>query len=711
MTPLERRQYHRQMKKDDKNIWQQELRKTRLKEAKFLDIKKKKLFKLHGHPQHSHGYFIGIDGEGEEYGQHETFMIGDSIDPVTKVKGTPYTSRPHRYTLLAASTGDKVINRAGLTTIECFNFLCDLRDKHPLGILVIFSGMYDFNHMLKDGFDKEQMKKLCAGESVYFEYQGVKYGVELRSRKCIMIRRGMYKGKTGKVLWQSKVVVWDVWGLFQGAFVEVIEKWIGKDYKHYNLIKYMKAKRGEFENVGSEVIEAYNAAELEALVEIMNQVRECSKNLGLHFTRWDGAGAVAASMLKKNNIRNSISVTPQNLIEAVRCAYSGGRIEVCKIGNYEGKVYDYDINSAYPSILPSLPDMSGGEWSYGMDSAVPNGFTIVHCKYHFCDDLPFYPLYYRTELKEISFPQFGEGWYWHPEYVQACNVPGLLEVIEWWHYEPKLPNPFLWVRNYYEKRRDMINNPVEKWYTGGEKMLKLGCNSIYGKLVQQVGYKQSRLPPFHQMEWGGYITSAIRAKLFGAGFSDCDNIIGFATDGIFSKAPLKLDISESKEFGKWELKKPVPDGITIAMPGVYWWHTGKEEYQHFSRGFDKKTMRTPDIILDAWKRGEREVTIPTRKIIGLPTALTSDVFWHLRARFCDTVKKLTIDGGGHKRMPCDVVKDKPYKNLISLEVSPNIVYQERAQGCSFPYPLAWENDSQLFKYLDKEKDEEDTRNI
>lgn len=705
MTPTEKSRYYLLMKKEDKlisqgkpkNFWQIEIKKK-----KILEKKKEALLKLNGHPQHSHGYFIAIDGEGEEYGEQETHYIGDAE--------TPYISRAHRYTLLAASTGDKVFNKDGLTSLECLNFLCDIREKHPLGILVIFSGMYDFNHILKNLFNKEDTKKLCSGESVYFEKNSIKYGIDLRARKCLMIRRGSYRGKTGKLNWQQKVVIWDVWGLFGCSFVEVIEKWLGVDYKHYKLIKYMKSKRGEFENVENEVIETYNKAELETLVTVMNQVKDCSQKLGLHCTRWDGAGAIAASMLKKNSIKKSISVTPQNLVEAVRCAYSGGRIEIAKLGSYKGKVYDYDINSAYPSILPSLPDMSGGEWSYGKDSNVPSGFTIVHVKFNFAYDLPFYPLYYRTRQKQISFPDSGEGWYWFPEYEQALNVPGILEVIEYWHYESKQPNPFLWVHEYYEKRRDMINNPVEQWYGGGEKMLKLGCSSIYGKLVQQVGYKQSRLPPFHQMEWGGYITSAIRAKLFAAAFTDSDNIIGFATDGIFCKQPLDLDISTTKEFGKWELK-PVPEGVTIAMPGVYWWHFEDDNYHHFSRGFDKNTMRKPDIIVEAWKRGESEVVIPTRKIIGLPTALTSDDFWYLRARFCETIKKLTINGFSHKRLGCDVLESQPHKNMINLRINPNTVYNEGLQECSFPYPLAWENDSSLYKFLDKNNDEADTINI
>lgn len=635
------------------------------------------------------GQFIGLDGEGESIGENEKFQVG--------TEGKIYHAKKHNYTLLAASTGESLYNGGHrLDSYRCLDFLLDLADDHPKAIFVIFAGSYDINHMLMFGFERAILQEIARGQRVEFEHKGITYDIEYRSRKSLSIRRGLefkLSATTGKYIpcWKSKITIWDVWGFFQDSFAEVVRKWLGKDYKHYELIKYMKTLRGDFANVAQDKINAYNAAELESLVLVMNKVRDAISGLDLKLSRWDGAGAVAAAIMKKHNIKQFKSETSDDVIDAVRSAYAGGRIEVCKIGRHEGDVYDYDINSAYPSVNQRVPCLLCGQWRHGVGEP-PDGFVLVHCKYDFADDLPFYPLFYRTEKMQISFPQTGEGWYWLPEYNAAKICPGIVEIIEWYQWQPTCNHrPFHWIEDYYKTRQQWVKNITEEWQKGGEKIIKLGLNSLYGKTAQQLGGTLDKPPVYHQLEWAGFITSATRARLFTAAMQDPSAIIGFATDGIFSIRPLDIDCSTTKAMGAWELKEPVPCGMTTAMAGVYWWHMRDGTYGHFSRGFDKDSMKTPERILAAWEKGKAEIDIPMHRLIGMGSACTSDTLWSMRGRFTEGLRMLRLDGKSHKRQPINPKRAKPHLGLVDLQPTYNIEYDNGhgIQGCSHPYPIVW----------------------
>src|SRR6185437_11524107 len=108
---------------------------------------------------------------------------------------------------------------------------------------------------------------------------------------------------------------------------------------------------------------------------------------------------------------------------------------------------------------------------------------------------------------------------WSPE-VEACREYcaagyGTMEVLEAWVYDfdPDAPKPFDFVEGLYLKRK-----ALKAGGDGAHVGIKLGLNSLYGKLAQQIGWKVTedgtlRLPPFHQLEWAGFTTSHCRAAV------------------------------------------------------------------------------------------------------------------------------------------------------------------------------------------------------
>jgi hypothetical protein len=191
------------------------------------------------------------------------------------------------------------------------------------------------------------------------------------------------------------------------------------------------------------------------------------------------------------------------------------------------------------------------------------------------------------------------------------------------------------------------------------------------------------------LEWAGFITSATRARLFLAASSVSDYVIGFATDGLFTTADAKtlLGVSDIKTIGVWSLK--IVPGITIAMAGVYWFHKEGGGYEHFSRGFDKDAMQTPERVLQAWKAGKESIDIPMQRLIGIGSACASDTLYRMRGRFTQGVRSLKINGDSSKRDGFDVRKEKPHLRLVSLKAKENFDYEQGLQHCSYPYPLTW----------------------
>jgi hypothetical protein len=651
--------------------------------------------------------FIAIDGEGFSEGDAEEFHIGERV----------YKCQPHYYALLSASDGAEIYAESGrLSTQQCLDFLIDRAEDNAPCILICFGGSYDFCQMLMHGLSRDDLDVLWNGYGGKFrrKYLDVSLGqydyrLELRMRKSLTVKRWprgadkyqRHVKKDGSRIWRmtkcQSATLWDAWGYFQSSFVNAMATWIPDD-PDYQMIQAKKGERDIFDRNEIADIRIYNQAEVRCLAAIMDRVRGAIEAMGLKTSRWDGAGAIAAAIIRLHDVKAHMADSPDDVFTAARHAYSGGHIEVYKLGYHNGKVYHYDINSAYPHQFRNLPSLSGGNWIKG-NGPPSEGFTLVRVEYRFKPGLPFYPFFYRETNGTILYPERGAGWYWYPEFdagQQFTNRFGAIEfnVVEWWHFQPFANDkPFRWIEEYYERRAFLIAESKRSGIPNGEeKTLKLGYNSCYGKTAQQVGARiegnEIIPPPYFQLEWAGYVTAGCRAQIMLAAMQKPDCIIGLATDGIFSIEPLDLYCPPAKELGAWECQ--IHDGITMVMPGVYWLHDGAET-KHFSRGFNKRDMRDPQIIHRAWARKESSIDVTLRRLITLGSALSSDTLWEMRGRFVDSARTLKINGDNSKRYEAPLYKAKPHKGLV--DTKPRDLWEDYAQSLSSlmsaPYPIAW----------------------
>lgn len=592
----------------------------------------------------------------------------------------------HIYNLLSNSDRVWIDEDKGLGTERIFEFL--LSQSNQRAINVIYGGSYDVNMWLRD-VPIEKLLMLWQEGKCYWR----QYKITYAHRKKFSLSEVRQDG--GKA---RNIVIWDVLGYFQTTFVDACTKWLG-ELPILDSIQEMKYQRSSFQVEDFAKVLEYNHMECSLLVDLMTSLFSAMDEAGIRLTRYDGAGSIAAYLLKTSSIKEHMGDNPLEIQRWAQRAYSGGRIEPPKIGNASGPIYRYDVNSAYPSACLELPSWKDATWhleSFWNES----DFSLVHIEFNFPHDRPFYPLWYREENGTILYPHFGEGVYWGVEVAAMAHYfeEGIHYTIKE-AYNCYLPRgyirPFGFIKNTYEQRL--------KFKARGSmasEALKLGMNSIYGKLAQQAGYRGGRKPSYHNLEWAGLITAMNRAKLYRAAMQNPSAVIAFATDAIITTEPFD-DLIIGTNLGLWTAD--TFDGITIVQAGVYWLKdegSWREKY----RGFDKGSLQRDDIIHE-WERTQQLSDYPIgytqwyckvegcddinvhihsqlTRFIGMGGAFNRKHFYDHWTRWETMDRKLGIEPTGKRRAGPDTCYDRQLCSTIAVE--PRDPFKMSA-----PYKIIW----------------------
>lgn len=564
------------------------------------------------------GAFLGWDGEGAD------------------INGR------HRYILLANGYGDHISETMGLTTEQCLAFLHASAMRYSFTNHVMFGGNYDANMILSD-FSWQEMSKLS--QRGWIEWRG--WEIKYRHHKYLEIAKMGPRAKKGteeKRSYKGRIKIWDVIDFFGMRFTSALRVWLPKE--EISFIAEMKEERGTFRPDDLPRITEYCVAECVLLGRMMEELRKQCKSVDSVPEGWYGPGALATVGLKKHKVRDYMDRELANgrgpVSTASRHAFFGGRIEMVKYGHHghiDGQsVYGHDIVSAYPSVMSSLPCLAHGEWipNYRLRTSQPiPPFTLVRVDHKpFRDDIRgIHPLPWRHPSGGVLFPLEANGWYWLPE---AELVPRS-EWLESWSFVPRCDHkPFDWVPEMFAKRQAMKANGHP-----AQLVLKLLLNSLYGKMAQRIGGKAGEAPSFHQLEWAGFITSSIRARMYrlvAQPDGDClpnwermESVIAFETDGVYATEPLVSD-NPSGDLGTWEVTRY--DEIAYVHSGVYFLRSG-DRWQSKYRGLDPPRVTeegeqiglTPDAVLTAWATRRWTLPATTKRFRGLATSsLTPERF-------------------------------------------------------------------------------------
>lgn len=519
-------------------------------------------------------------------------------------EGYDLTPGNHVYNLLCNSNNSHLLNMQGLSTESIFEFF--FNHSNPNAINVIFGGSYDVNMALGD-LPRPTVEELWKTGSCYWG----RYKIIYNHRKKFTLHRYYQDSKR-----HDEFILWDVLGYFQQTFVSACRKWLG-DLPILDMIEEMKHNRGSFEAKDIDAILHYCQTECGLLVQLVSSLFAAMDEGNITLNRYDGAGSIAAALLRKYKTEAHRGEPTEEVKRWAQYAYSGGWIEAMKIGNQEGvPIYRNDINSAYPSAAMSLPSYNGATWT---KDSVWNGLpsSLVRVRWNF-KEAPYYPLFYRESGGSILHPKTGEGIYFGAEIANLFKYhKDEFEIVEALNVHlADDSKPFDFIAEVYQLR--LLYKSMGSM---ASEALKLGMNSVYGKLAQQAGYRNGRIPTYHHLLWAGEITARTRAKLYSASMERPYAVIAFATDAIISTEDYSL--SYGSGLGEWSPE--IFEGITIIQPGVYFlrgsvsdsnptgWH---DKY----RGFDKGAILREGIV-EAWDNNEESYTAYLTRFVTMGSAL------------------------------------------------------------------------------------------
>lgn len=458
------------------------------------------------------------------------------------------------------------------------------------------------------------------------------YTISYFPRKIFTVQKPGPGGKT----WQRKVM--DVWGYCQSSFLKACEAWGVASKEGLAPVAEGKARRDVFSWNELDYIAHYNSLELDLMEKlaraIFQGIQEACEIAELPITPspYDlyGPGALARKLLKKtgwpvNLGRTSIPARAmEDYLESVDMAdsqqkeylqhfpiissYYGGRIEASATGRWK-KVYDYDLHSAYPSAIVRLPFWPGRmTWKRFLDpdggrnwARAKRALGMYYVMWHFPRGWNWYPFPTRQKkYQNVYYPQNGQGWIASPELFAALDtIPDADQHIKV-YYAWTRPGKYGYgggERPLPEDLKSEIALLVEQMYNvraeakklgknGAQLALKLILNSMYGKLLQQIGVTLEAPGHFHDLV-ASWITSWTRAMIYRAiaPHRKGKTVIAIQTDGIVTKK--RLDLPLSPALADWEVVA-LPDYRQL-LPGLYDYQDGdkrKERRRGMPSTFD-----------------------------------------------------------------------------------------------------------------------------
>jgi len=522
------------------------------------------------------------------------------------------------YVLLSLSNGAQIADPNGLTSVAILSFLCNNIPPSSDCIPVIYGGSLDFNYWVKD-LPEHKLEALYA--SSYMSKGIVHYGFTIR----------WSRGKTFTVTDKlgNTVTINDVSSFFQVPFVEACDSYLG-NYRNRDLLVKFKAIREHFSLDMFEEMQEYNRLEVDLLCELMDELRERCERAGVRPRRWNGPGQMASTLFRRYNVKEHLAHgnIPEAVAQAARYACAGGRFELVRYGMVDNKLsYQYDANSAYTEAMSKLPSLAHGTWRHQVGDAGPREFGLYKLNTAAKNTYHPGPMFTRSNMGSISFPTAAHNWVWNPEMdtirLWQKRLPGnSFQVIETWWFEPSDPEvkPFGWMAELYEVRRELKAHG-----DGAEAALKLALSACWGKVCQQIGYLPARgnlpakIPPYHQLEWAGWVTSYIRAKVYEASLENPSAVIAYETDALFMAEPLQ-NLTLGTALGEWKMTEY--SSLTYVQSGVYFGTKTDGLEVSKSRGFDEGTITrkaVEAVLMEPEKN--REVAASLTRFIGLGVAL------------------------------------------------------------------------------------------
>lgn len=404
----------------------------------------------------------------------------------------------------------------------------------------------------------------------------------------------------------KSVTIWDCSGWAACSFSKLCENWrLGTEAERAE-VAAMKARRGSFEDATETELIRYTTLECSLLSDWVRTILELHERCEIPLRAYCGPGSTASAMVRKRGWKPP--ELPERIREIAEKAFFGGRSETSRIGPADGPIYGYDINSAYPAGIAELPELEGQRWRRAK-TFVPGAWGFYQVRWSQPKNavwglFPMRGAVLPSGRRSVSllYPRAGEGWFHNIE-VETAREFGDVEILDGWVIEPDGRKPFGWVREEAETRLRYKAAGDERAYP-----MKVGLNSIYGKLAQHAGSA-----PLQCLAYAAAVTAGTRAALLRVAVPLGHDCLLLATDGILTKKPVSLPFGAG--LGEWEREEY--ESAWFLQAGVYW--AGRKKR---TRGIDARSLELP-AVEKIWTRSGTagEVVLPSRRVMSYKQAI------------------------------------------------------------------------------------------
>lgn len=513
--------------------------------------------------------FCGVDGEGGEWeGRHCYGMLTVGENTLQNPDGSP------------------------LTTIQCLDFLTAQPKTRRY---VIYFGGYDATLILRD-MPVEVQQQIMDGA---VDHQGRRtfvwwehWGVDYIPRKILkIVRKKTHPDGPGSI------TLFDVSAYWQCSFLTALKDWEVGTEEEWEQIRVGKEARRIFTLPCSPDVLSYNLLECRLLADLCTKMVDATKVLEITLRSYHGPATLSTALFEKYGIERYVAKAPPEVDDLLRYAYFGGRFECSAVG-IAPEVWEYDIASAYPAAMSTLPCQACGIWVEGEVNDVQS--SIHHVSWAVPEGTRFGPFPWRSPQGNLCYPMEGQGYYWGEEVEAAQRAfgDGVRVLKSWSYYTACTHQPFEWMTELYAERQKLGK-------TTAGRVLKLAMNSAYGVLARTIGGGGK----YSNYWWAGQITARTRARLLDLAVQAGEDCLMLATDAVYSSRP--LPILTGTCLGAWE------DGGTVGpmllvQPGVYF-SLVPDGKKYRTRGVSLRDINKTDGVRrlkEAWLEEGPEAVVP-----------------------------------------------------------------------------------------------------